>query len=457
MPSAITPRGVLAGMAPAPNADGGVPPGPRGGGGFEGPLGPLGPLGTLGPPGALDVAGPKGPPPPRGPGGTPPSAFGAGAMPARTPRGVMADGMIEMGGMFPSLYMNPVIHEMWKNAGVFEVPAYAQHLKDTIGKITTFHKIYSTATPGFHIRNGLANFVQLLIAGVQPKNMSDATGVYYQWLRARRKGMSYGDFLSTLPSAEHRKYASLARNAVHLSGGGIFTESFHTTYKGSIVLDNPVTSRLLELGRESDDYSRFVMGFDSAQRGEGSSVAAARIQRWFFDYEDISKLDSVMKEIVPFWLWTSRNLSLHLQNMWLNPKPYQMYNHFVRNVRDDEGYPPPFLKETGGFKLPFGNNLYATPDVNFNRVPQQMAEIESGTRYGQNLNPVLRVPIEQALGRSLYNDKELSGAQQRLVHILQGYVPPVKYADRIFNTEGERQRNALLSFLGSPIKQYGGD
>ena len=402
------------------------------------------------------VSGPKGPPPPRVRGGAPAAAFGPGKIPPRTPRQVMAQGMIEMEGMFPNLWMNPVIHEMWENAASFEVPKYAKHLKDTIGQFTTFHKIYSTATPGFHVRNGLANMVQLLVAGVNPKNMSEATKIYYGWVLARRQGTSYGDYLSTLTSAVQRQQASIARNALHLSGGGIFTESFHTTYKGGKLTDNPVTSKLLTLGRESDDYSRFVMGYDSAQKGYGGTPAAARIQRWFFDYEDISKLDMAMKEIVPFWLWTSRNLTLHLQNVWLDPRPYQVYNHFVRNFRADEGHPPPFVDEIGGWKLPFGNNLYATPDVNFNRVPQQVAEIKSGTRYLQNLNPVFRVPLEQALGRNLYNDKEMDGAQQRLIHILQGFVPPVKYADRLINTEGEQQQNALLSFLGSPIKQYGG-
>ena len=402
------------------------------------------------------AGGPKGPPPPRVRGGTPAAAFGPGKIPPRTPRQVMAQGMIEMEGMFPNLWMNPVIHEMWENAASFEVPKYAKHLKDTIGQFTTFHKTYSTATPGFHVRNGLANMVQLLVAGVNPKNMSESTKIYYGWVLARRQGTSYGDYLATITNATQRQQASIARNALHLSGGGIFTESFHTTYKGGKLIDNPVTSKLLTLGRESDDYSRFVMGYDSAQKGYGSTPAAARIQRWFFDYEDISKLDMAMKEIVPFWLWTSRNLTLHLQNVWLDPRPYQVYNHFVRNFRADEGHPPPFVDEIGGWKLPFGNNLYATPDVNFNRVPQQVAEIKSGTRYLQNLNPVFRVPLEQALGRNLYNDKEMEGAQQRLVHILQGFVPPVKYADRLINTEGEQQQNALLSFLGSPIKQYGG-
>ena len=396
-----------------------------------------------------------------GSGGKPPTGgkprlSPGGPVPGRTPRAVMAAGMIEMEGMFPNLWMNPVIHEMWENVGVFEAPEYAKHLRETIGQYTAFHKIYSTATPGFHVRNGIANMVQLIVSGVNPININNATKIYYKWVIARGKGVSYGDFLSTLPAVE-RNYASIARNALHLSGGGIFTESFHTTYKGGRLLDNRFTQKTLRLGRESDDYSRFVMGYDSAVRGEGSTVGAARIQRWFFDYEDISKLDAAMKEIVPFWLWTSRNLVLHLQNMWLDPRPYQIYGHFVRNVRDDEGYPPPFVDEVGGYKLPFGNNLYATPDVNFNRVDQQIGEIRSGTGYGQNLNPIFRVPLEQALGRNLYNDKSLEGFGDRSTHVLQGLLPPLKYADRLFGTEGEQQRNAFLSFLGSPVKQYGGE
>jgi hypothetical protein len=83
-----------------------------------------------------------------------------------------------------------------------------------------------------------------------------------------------------------------------------------------------------------------------------------------------------------------------------------------------------------------------------------MKEIASGTRYGSNLNPVFRLPLEQARGKTFFGDKKMEGPQERLTQLLQGALPPAKFADRLFNTEGEAQKNAWLSFLGSPVKQY---
>ena len=385
-----------------------------------------------------------------------PAAGSAGAPPPATPRGILTAGMKQMGRQFPSMQMNGIIHEMWQNAGVFEDPKMAKFLKGTIGEYTKFYKVWTTTTPGFHTRNFLANFVQSLIAGVTPRSMYDGSKVYFGWLNAMRDGKNWQEFLMTIPDVKLRREANVARNALHGSGGGIFTDTFQTSYKGSKIIENRVTSASLKFARESDDYSRFVMGFDSARKGEGVPISISRIKKWYFDYEDISQLDKTMKEIIPFWIWTSRNLALHMQNIYLDPRPYQLYNNLVRNFKSDdsEESTPPFVSETGGWKLPFGNGLYATPDINFNRLPQQMKEIASGTRYGSNLNPVFRLPLEQARGKTFFGDKKMEGSQERLTQLLQGALPPAKFADRLFNTEGEAQKNAWLSFLGSPVKQY---
>ena len=401
-------------------------------------------------------------PPRSGGGGRPPikprvpAAGSAGAPPPATPRGILTAGMKQMGRQFPSMQMNGIIHEMWQNAGVFEDPKMAKFLKGTIGEYTKFYKVWTTTTPGFHTRNFLANFVQSLIAGVTPRSMYDGSKVYFGWLNAMRDGKNWQEFLMTIPDVKLRREANVARNALHGSGGGIFTDTFQTSYKGSKLIENRVTSASLKFARESDDYSRFVMGFDSARKGEGVPISISRIKKWYFDYEDISQLDKTMKEIIPFWIWTSRNLALHMQNIYLDPRPYQLYNNLVRNFKSDdsEESTPPFVSETGGWKLPFGNGLYATPDINFNRLPQQMKEIASGTRYGSNLNPVFRLPLEQARGKTFFGDKKMEGSQERLMQLLQGALPPAKFADRLFNTEGEAQKNAWLSFLGSPVKQY---
>jgi hypothetical protein len=145
-----------------------------------------------------------------------------------------------------------------------------------------------------------------------------------------------------------------------------------------------------------------------------SNMATARVRKFYFDYEDLSKLDRTMKQFVPFWIWTYRNLPLQLENMWLNPKPYLLYNSFVRNIRDKESEKrsplPSFIQEVGGFKLP-GLPAYAAPDLNFTRVPQLISQLGNVKKLGTNLNPLLRIPIEQAIGQNLYNDKEIVSGQ----------------------------------------------
>jgi hypothetical protein len=176
------------------------------------------------------------------------------------------------------------------------------------------------------------------------------------------------------------------------------------------------------------------------------------VKRAFFDYEDLSELDEVMRLIVPFWLWTSRNLVFELQNQWLNPKPYQIFRSGLRNLKDDrydeEEYPSPFIREMGGIKLPFGNDFYLAPDLGFTRTGQQLEELYNPLRYVNNMNPLLKIPIEEAIGRSTFSGQEYDTPLDRLVHILKGGIPPLNQGDRLFGSEGDAAKNAWLSYIG---------
>ena len=187
-------------------------------------------------------------------------------------------------------------------------------------------------------------------------------------------------------------------------------------------------------------------------------MAQARTKRAFFDYEDLSQVDEVMRQIIPFWLWTSRNLIFELQNQWLNPKPYQIYRSIMRNMRDPDyepsEYPSKFIKEMGGIKLPFGDSLYLAPDLGFTRTPQQLEELFNPIRYTNNSNPLLKIPLEQFLGRSVFTGQTLDTPKERLIHILKGLVPPVQMGDRLLGGQGDAAKNAWLSTIGSPVRTY---
>jgi hypothetical protein len=287
--------------------------------------------------------------------------------------------------------------------------------------------------------------------------MMEATPLYIDWMKSSRAGMQFEDWVLTKPF-EVREVLRTARKSMFGSGGGIFTEDFKDAVGGSRLWDNKLVRFNAKWGQESDNYSRFVLGFDSAKSGMDVGMAQARTKRAFYDYEDLSEVDAVMRQIVPFWLWTSRNLIFELQNQWLNPKPYQIYRSIMRNMRDPDyetsEYPSPFVREIGGIKLPFGDNLYLAPDLGFTRTPQQLGEIFDPIRYTNNLNPLLKIPLEEFLGRSVFTGNPLDSPQERLIHILKGFVPPVQMGDRLIGSEGDAAKNAWLSFVGSPVRTY---
>ena len=360
-------------------------------------------------------------------------------------------------GIYPGLAGSPEFVELWNQAKRFDDPAYLREMQKYVGSYTKFFKAYATITPGFHVRNGLANAVKLAFMGAEFGNMMEATPLYIDWMKASRAGMQYEDWVLSKP-AELREVLRIARKSMFGSGGGIFTEDFKDAVGGSRLWDNKLVRFNAKWGQESDNYSRFVLGFDSAKSGMDVGMAQARTKRAFYDYEDLSEVDAVMRQIVPFWLWTSRNLIFELQNQWLNPKPYQIYRSIMRNMRDPDyetsEYPSPFVREIGGIKLPFGDNLYLAPDLGFTRTPQQLGELFDPIRYTNNLNPLLKIPLEEFLGRSVFTGNPLDNPQERLIHILKGFVPPVQMGDRLIGSEGDAAKNAWLSFVGSPVRTY---
>ena len=371
-------------------------------------------------------------------------------------RVALTEGWSQLGAKYPTIIVSQDFKDIWGNAQYFSNPKFVSELSQYIGGFTKFHKAYATLTPGFHVRNAIGNAFQYVLAGGKMENIKIATDVHFKWIEAYKKGIPWETFLKTEVPLEHHAAANIGRDAMLGSGGGIYGDIFHQVVKGSKLYDNKLTRFSQKWGQQSDNFSRFLLGFDSAKQGMNREFATARVRKFYFDYEDLSKMDKVAKQFVPFWLWTSRNLPLQIENMYLNPKPYLIYNSTVRNLRDKEaeqrGPLPQWLTEVGAFRIP-GVGAYAAPDLNFTRVQQQIEQFQNVKKLGTNLTPLLRIPIEQGLGQNLFNDKEIATPEDRLVNLLQGLVVPVATGDRLLNSYGDAKTNAWLSFFGSPIKK----
>ena len=361
---------------------------------------------------------------------------------------------------FPGLQVSPEFKTLWDAAARIEDPLWIRALQYYIGDYTKFFKAYVTLSPGFHVRNAIANAMTLTFADAKMENIVKGTPLYFNWLKFSKAGKTWEEYLEFVGRTAPEMVETLrtARLGSLGSGGGIFSSTFKDATAGSRFYDNWLIRLNQSAGQASDNYNRFILAFDSAIRGADSGMAAARVKRYYFDYEDLSKLDKAMRQFIPFWLWTSRNMHMQVTNMWLNPKPYLIYQNFIDNFRgdrpQDDANINPFIAKLGAFKLPFGDGLNFLPDFGFTRIGPTVDDISNPLKLLNQINPVFKVPAEQALGKSFFTGKDFADNQDRLMSALKGVVTPVGQAQRLFGTEDTTQLNAWLSWLGSPVRKY---
>ena len=315
------------------------------------------------------------------------------------------DGFVQLSKFFPDIGVRKEIAEIFQNVHRLNEPQMVRELSKFMGKYTKFFKAYATLTPGFHIRNGMSNTFMLFAAGAELKYLNEGLDMSRSWLAASKAGKTIEQWIASdaVPAAMKQK-ARDAIDAFFGAGGGLSNDFFD---RG---LAPKGTKKSKEFGKWIENHSRFMLAWDGVSQGLDANSASARVRKYLIDYTDISTADQYMRQIVPFWMWTSRNLPMQLGNMWLNPKAYAIYNNIKRNISADEedDVIPQWMTEIGAFKLPFGNNVYATADFGFNRVGQQIQEISDPTRFLANVNPLLRVPVELMGGRQLYSNRQFS-------------------------------------------------
>lgn len=388
---------------------------------------------------------------------------------------------------FPNVTVDSAYAEIVRNAQAFKDPNVLSGIQRLLKQWNARWKPLATGTPGFHVRNGLQNITAQIFGGAKTEYMIEGGEIVTKWMRASKNNVLWEDFVTKLP-IEQQYYARGAKWASAASGGGAFNDIVEG--------DNAVQRMWLinksrQLGMKSDDFSRFQFSYDAMRQGFSPEQAGLRTKRFFFDYTDVSTLDENMRQIVPFWMWTSRNTVTQLQNMWMNPRAFAKYESFKRNFsgKDDEGVPRGWV-ELGATKLPFGKDLYILPDIGYNRIGQQFEMLKNPSRFLADLNPAVRVPAELAFNKQLYQGRPISDgtAQQvsgfgpaslvqpiaramgfgennaqgdrfidpRFTYTAAGLFPPFGTANRVIpsDTGGSTSnaKNAFAGFMGSPVK-----
>jgi hypothetical protein len=403
---------------------------------------------------------------------------------------------------YPGLIGSPEVTELLQNVKRLEDPAVARAMQKALGPMTNMFKGWVTATPGFHVRNGLSNAFFLFSAGANPANIGQAARIYTAYTKFLKRQGLYTKVtpegaivregvLGPSASARTARQASSAPPEVfenktildflaskEAEGLGLDRSVDGTNTLVDILTQVPTagygqigdiltgTGRLGITGREVtgdgvaatlsrgagkplglsrrvgntvETWSRFALLYDGVKQGLSPEASAARASKYLIDYSDLSRADQVIKQFIPFWMWTSRSFPLILESSWANPRAYAVWNNVTRNMRDEEADAeqtrPSYLQPA----IPVGGNVLFNPDFGFQRSEEGFANLADPSSILAGLTPALRLIAEIGADKVLntgkgvtnpyFEDPKVSEAK----YILQSLFPQLGAVGRATN------------------------
>ena len=268
-----------------------------------------------------------------------------------------------------------------------------------------FFKTYATSSVGFFVRNGLSAAFMNYVADVSTISMIDG----FRAARAISKGPeAWARFLDNVPAAQRRLYEQ-AWEAAEATGRGQSDELAALTVRGGLgerAVNNAYTRAFRKKNEFVERAVRMPMALDSLRRGQTFDQAVARVTRYHFDYSDLSQLDEAARALVPFWIWTSRNVPLQIVEQLVHPRAYSIYNRIAESSPvDDDIVMPKWIADwnpiaVGGVNDE-GGQWVVTPDLPMQRLEQQLQQVTNPKRIIGSFSPIIKVPLELIAGKQL--------------------------------------------------------
>ncbi len=260
--------------------------------------------------------------------------------------------------------------------------------------LTSFWKRYAILTPGFHFRNAFG--------GVANNYVGDFTlASHYSFSKGYLKRGSD-------PLVERIMDLGILGEGQAVSESSIGAARRGLSFKNPLSPDFAPIRASRRVGNTVETHLRGAVAYDVMKRGGSPEDAIDAINKFHFDYNDLSNFEAgTARRLIPFYTWTRKNLPLQLEMMVRKPGKYVKYAHVKRNVElgtEEEGIVPSYFGELSAIRTPWGKNdgsrQYLTPDLPF----QQIAKTFDLGQLLSSVNPIIKAPLELQAGKQFFSD-----------------------------------------------------
>jgi hypothetical protein len=298
-------------------------------------------------------------------------------------------------------------------------------------------KTYAITSVGFVVRNSYSSMFMNAVAGVD--GMTAVNGVKAMNALNKYGAVKWLDELGIMDPVLRGQYEQALKAAIATGLQGSFTDLREPVLAGT--LGERVINLLNKTGLDStslgtrmqpaaenaadfvrrqgfstNSYTRgvrrantrveaavrFPMALDTILKNGSYDDAVARVTRYHFDYSDLSKLDEVALQFVPFWIWTTRNIPNQITNQFMRPNAYNIFEKVQQTLPVDSEQILPEWQESreplgfGRFNVPLlGEGYYTSqPDMPQQRLQEGLRSILDPRRLIGQAYPFVKLPVE---------------------------------------------------------------
>jgi hypothetical protein len=255
----------------------------------------------------------------------------------------------------------------------------AKRAIDAYAKGLNWWKGWALATPGFVVRNFETGLFAMYLDDVSPI----AATRFWRFLK-NTENMADDQALNFAVGKYGKQQANNlmeARKIAAASGWGQTQGEFAQTLargatnKNPLSVAGPIAGNIRKASSEVESFLRGGHAFAVLEKGGTYTDALERVQKFHFNYRDISTFDRNAKMAMPFYTFWSRNLGLQAQVFAKKPsKISRSFYNAKRNMEDgtDNDWDLPIPKYLSGamagiplpFSLPGGQGqTFVTPDI----------------------------------------------------------------------------------------------
>lgn len=300
-------------------------------------------------------------------------------------------------------------------------PKFFPQAADFLQKFENVWKGWAVGRPGFLIRNAYSSaFGVYLEAG--PRAIESISQFKRFWKMYRSDPNGYMEKAVAKWGPDMAEKMNEAMKVVNATGGGLAPAEFHTGFlhKSSWKPWSSDFGYIKGVRSANEVVEGVIRGghaLDVMKRGGAVSNAIDTIEKYHFNYRDISRLDRGIKHAIPFWTFFANNVALQA-HVWTHDldKLNRTYFNAMRNMGygdEPEQNQPDWMGRNMGLPWdvnPEGNSTYLNvglPSIDFARDAANL--VDRPESIIAQTAPWVQLPAEAIAGKNFYTGRPLEG------------------------------------------------